>query len=99
MSVYVSVRARLKGDPKDIQQLHDQVTAATKAMAQAAGDVGHTIYLNAQDPRDFLGIDEWQSAEAFQKFASDPQIQQFFSQLFEGQPQVTIWSETNWNQW
>ena len=99
MSVYVSVRARLKGDPKDIQQLHDQVTAATKEMAMAAGDVGHKIYLNAQDPRDFLGIDEWQSAEAFQKFASDPQIQQFFSQLFEGQPEVTIWSATDWNQW
>ena len=99
MSVYVSVRARLKGDPKDIQQLHDQVTAATKEMAKAAGDVGHTIYLNAQDPRDFFGIDEWQSAEAFQKFASDPQIQQFFSQLFEGQPQVTMWSQTDWNQW
>lgn len=99
MSVFVTVRARLKGDPKNIQKLHDQVTTATKEAAKAAGDISHHIYLNAQDSRDFLGIDEWQSAEAFQKFSGNPQIQEFFGQLFEGQPQVTIWTNPGWNQW
>jgi quinol monooxygenase YgiN len=99
MPVIVTVRARLKAEPESIQLLHDQVTAATKAQAQAAGDLSHKVLLNPQDRRDFLGIDEWQSAEAFQQFASDPQILEFFSQLFEGQPEVSVWVNSGWNQW
>lgn len=99
MSVLVIVRARLKDDPENIKKLHDEVTKATKDMAQKAGDVGHKIYLGAQDPREFLGIDEWESAEAFQQFSSDPKIREFFGQLFEGRPEVTVWSESDWNQW
>jgi hypothetical protein len=43
MSVIVTVRARLKADPESTQALHDQVTGATKEMAQAAGDLSHKI--------------------------------------------------------
>lgn len=99
MSVTVTVRARLKADPQSMQKLHDGVTAATKEMAKAAGDLSHKVFLNPQDNRDFLGIDEWQSVEAFQKFASDPKIAEFFSQLFDGPPQVTVWINPGWNQW
>jgi quinol monooxygenase YgiN len=99
MSVIVTVRARLKAEPGSIQALHDQVTAATKEMAQAAGDLSHKVLLNPQDLRDFLGIDEWQSAEAFKEFSSNPQIMEFFSQLFEGQPEVSVWANPGWNQW
>lgn len=99
MSVIVTVRARLKAEPATIQALHDQVTAATKEMAQAAGDLSHKIFLNPQDQRDFLGIDEWQSPEAFQQFSSDPQIMEFFGQLFEGPPEVSVWVNSGWNQW
>src|SRR5215472_7043095 len=99
MAVIVTVRARLKADPESIQMLHDQVTTATKEQAQAAGDLSHKIFLNPQDRRDFLGIDEWQSAEAFQQFAGNPQIMEFFSQLFEGQPEVSDWINPGWNQW
>jgi quinol monooxygenase YgiN len=99
MSVIVTVRARLKAEPESIQTLHDQVTAATKEMAQAAGDISHKVFLNPQDRRDFVGIDEWQSAEAFQKFSGDPKIMEFFGQLFEGQPQASVWENPGWNQW
>jgi hypothetical protein len=57
----------LKNDPAASKALHDEVTRATKDMAVQAGDVGHLIYLGGQDARDFLGIDEWKSAEAFQQ--------------------------------
>ena len=99
MSVIVTVRARLKAEPESIQALHDQVTAATKEQAQAAGDLSHKVVLSPHDRRDFLGIDEWQSAEAFQQFSSNPQITEFFSQLFEGQPEVSVWVNPEWNQW
>jgi quinol monooxygenase YgiN len=68
-------------------------------MAMAAGDVSHRVFVNAQDERDFLGLDEWQSAEAFQKFSGDPKIAEFFGQLFDGQPQVTVWQNLEWIQW
>jgi hypothetical protein len=46
MSVIVTVRARLKAEPESTQMLHDQVTAATKEMAQAAGDISHKVVIN-----------------------------------------------------
>lgn len=99
MAVTISIRARLKADPATIQKIHDQVTGATKEMARQAGDISHVVYLSAQDPRDFLGIDVWQSPEQAQAFAGSPQIVEFFGQMFEGQPEVKIWTETDWNKW
>lgn len=97
--VLVTIRGRLRDDPESIRQIHDQVTAATKDMALQAGDVSHRVYLNPRDGRDFLGIDEWQSAEAVQAFSADPKIQEFFAQMFEGAPEVTIWEGSGWNEW
>jgi len=97
--VYVTVRGRLRDEPGAIKQIHDQVTAATKDMAMQAGDISHRVYRNPLDDRDFLGIDEWQSAEAVQAFSADPKIQEFFGQMFEGAPEVTIWEGSGWNEW
>lgn len=97
--VLVTIRARLRDDPEAIRQIHDGVTAATKDMAVQAGDISHRIYLNPQDRRNFLGIDEWQSAEAVQAFSANPQIQEFFSQMFDGLPEVTVWEGAGWNEW
>jgi quinol monooxygenase YgiN len=98
-AVTVVIRARLKGDRAAAQQLHDQVTGATREQALAAGDISHRVFLNPADPKDFLGIDEWQSAEAVSAFAGSPQITEFFGQLFEGQPDVTVWVSSGWNEW
>jgi quinol monooxygenase YgiN len=97
--VVVVVRARLKASPEEIQKLHDEVTGATKDVAIAAGDISHVTYLDPRDRRNFLGIDVWKSAESFQKFASDPKIQQFFGQMFEGQPDVSVWDESGFRKW
>jgi quinol monooxygenase YgiN len=99
MAVTITVRARLKGDPEAMRAIHDQVTAATKEMAKQAGDLTHRVFLNPTDQRDFLGIDEWQTAEHAQAFSGDPRIQEFFSQLFEGTPEVKVWAASGWNQW
>ncbi|MBI3185561.1 MAG: antibiotic biosynthesis monooxygenase [Myxococcales bacterium] len=98
MAVTVTVRAKLK-DPKNAQKQHDELTRGTKEMAKQAGDISHKVFIGVQDPRAFLGIDEWQSAEQFQKFFSDPKIQQVFGQLFDGQPEVTVWENNGWFQW
>jgi quinol monooxygenase YgiN len=99
MAVTVLIRARLRDAPATARALHDQVTGATKELAKGAGDISHRTFRNPGDPRDFLGIDEWVSAEAVQAFSSDPQIQDFFGRLFDGPPEVTIWESTGWNEW
>lgn len=99
MAVLVTIRGRLRDEPEAIKKIHDEVTAATKDMAQQAGDISHRVYLNPQDPRDFLGIDEWKTAEAVQGFSANPQIQKFFGQMFGSPPEVTIWEDHGWNQW
>ena len=99
MAVTITIRARLKSDPATIQKIHDEVTGATKEMARQAGDISHVVYLDAQDPREFLGIDTWQSAEQAMGFAASPQIVEFFGRMFEGQPEVKIWRDSGWNRW
>lgn len=97
--VLVTIRARLRDDAEVIRKIHDDVTGQTKEMALQAGDISHRVYLNPRDGRDFLGIDEWKSADAVQTFSAAPQIQEFFAQMFEGQPEVTIWEAAGWNEW
>ena len=97
--VLVTIKGRLRDDPAAIQKIHDAVTGATKDMAVQAGDLSHRVYLNPMDNKDFLGIDEWQSAEAVQAFSANPQIQEFFGQMFEGAPEVTIYEGSGWNEW
>jgi quinol monooxygenase YgiN len=97
--VLVTIKGRLRDDPAAIKQIHDSVTAATKDMALRAGDISHKVYLNSQDGRDFLGIDEWESVDAVMAFSADPQIQEFFGQMFEGMPEVSVWSAAGWNEW
>lgn len=99
MAVTITVRARLKGDAGSIKKIHDEVTGATKEMARQAGDISHAVYLNPMDERDFLGIDVWQSPEQAQAFAGSPQIQEFFGNMFEGEPEVKVWVESGWNRW
>ena len=95
----VVIRARLRGNQASARQLHDQVTAATREMAIAAGDVSHRVFLNPADPRDFLGIDVWRSAEQMAAFSANPQIGEFFGKLFDGAPEVTVWVNSGWNEW
>jgi quinol monooxygenase YgiN len=97
--VTVIIRARLKGDPTAAQQLHDQVTGATREQALAAGDLSHRVFLDPTDPMAFLGIDEWRSADAVAAFAGSPQIQEFFAQLFDGPPEISVVVPSDWNQW
>jgi quinol monooxygenase YgiN len=99
MAITVVVSAKLRGDAKAMKKLHDEVTTATKEMAKAAGDLSHVTYLDPTDPKAFLGIDVWKSVEEFQAFAGNPKIQEFFGQMFEGQPEVKVWTESGWNKW
>ncbi len=96
--VTVLVYGQLR-DPASAQGLHDAVTVSTRAQAEAAGSLSHRTYLNPEDPRDFLAVDEWPSVDAFRAFASDPRIEDFFGRLFEGEHRVRVYVSSGWTEW
>ena len=95
---YVSiVRAKLKGaDPSVAQKAHDATVEQLSAMTRPMGATGHRAYLNPKNQMEFLAIDRWNNFEGLQKFMGDPKVAQAFGNLFEGQPDITIWSESDW---
>jgi len=99
MKYTVTIRGRLRESPAGAKKYHDDVTRATKDSAKQAGDITHDVYLDPQDQRAFLGVDTWSSLEGLQKFAGSPQIKDFFGKLFEGEPEVRVWVDSEWNRW
>jgi hypothetical protein len=90
MAVLVTIRGQLPDDPETIRNLHDEVTAATKEMVLQAGTspTGCTA-----TPR--MTGSSWVSTSGrtprpCRSSRPTPQIQEFFGQLFEGAPEVTI---------
>ena len=99
MKYTVTIRGRLREGPAAAKKYHDDVTRTTKDAAKQAGDITHDVYLDPQDQRAFLGVDTWSSLEGLQKFAGSPQIKDFFGKLFEGEPEVRVWVDSDWNRW
>ena len=99
MKFTVTIRGRLREGQGAAKKYHDDLTRATKDAAKQAGDLTHVVYLDPQDPKAFLGIDTWSTLEGLQKFAASPQIKEFFAKLFEGEPEVRVWVDSDWNTW
>lgn len=96
MNYITVVRARLKGSTKEAQMAHDATVEQLSAMTRPMGAIGHKPHLNPQDPKEFLAIDTWNNLEGLQKFMSDPKVAEAFGNLFEGQPDISIWAESDW---
>jgi len=99
MKYTVTIRGRLRDRQAAAKKYHDEVTGATKDAARKVGDLTHFVYLDPKDPQAFLGIDTWSSLEGIQAFAGSPQIREFFGKLFDGEPEVHVWVDSDWNQW
>lgn len=95
MQFVVTVRGMLK-DPMNAQKVHDATVAAISPLGRAQGNTGHMTFLNAQNPKEFFAMDVWTNMEAIQKLYSDPNLAAEFGKLFEGRPDVTIWTNTGW---
>ncbi len=95
---YISVlRARLTGtDPKAAQKVHDATVGQLSSMTRPMGAVGHRAYLNPEKPMDFLAVDRWNNIEGLKKFLGDPKVAEAFGALFEGQPDISVWAESDW---
>jgi hypothetical protein len=68
-------------------------------MSKPMGSTGHYPYVNVQDGGEFFAIDLWDNLEGIQKLYSDPSLASELGKMFEGQPEVTIWTNTGWFQY
>lgn len=98
MRYIVTVRGKLKGTNEQAHQAHDAIVSRISPMGKQMGNTSHQTYLNVQDGNEFFAIDVWNNLEAIQKLYSDPTMAAEFAKMFEGQPQVTIWSDAGWLQ-
>jgi len=98
MKTIVTVRGRLKAENADeARKGHDATVDRLMPISQPLGAIGHAAYLNPQDPREFLAVDTWKSMEGLQQFMSHPENPgAAIAALFEGQPDITVWSEAGW---
>ena len=97
MNYITVVRAKLKGsDQKAAQKAHDATVDQLSKMTRPMGAISHRAYLNPQSPMEFLAVDSWNNLEGLQKFMSDPKTAEAFGTLFEGKPDISIWSESDW---
>jgi quinol monooxygenase YgiN len=93
MGYMTTVRARLRNpDQAAAMQHHNDIVAKLRPQGEPLGGVGHSTFAKADDPRDFLALDRWDSMEGLQKFMGDPAVQQEIGSLFEGPPEVTVWA-------
>ena len=95
MKFIVTVRGMLK-DPATAQKVHDATMAAVAPLSKTQGSVGHQTFLNAATPKEFFAVDTWDNLEGIQKLYGDPNLAVEFGKLFEGSPQVTVWTNTGW---
>jgi hypothetical protein len=99
MSVYITV---VRGQLKKAESLeenkaaHDAINVPLQTLGKSLSAIGHRAYLNAENPKEFLGIDTWTTLEGPQRLFSDPKLAAEFEQLFEEMPQVSYWRASGW---
>jgi quinol monooxygenase YgiN len=97
MNYITVVRGKLKAaDLAEAQAAHDAIVAKLSAMTRPLGAIGHQPYLNPQSPGEFLAIDTWNNLEALQQFLSNPDVAAELGGMFAGQPDVSVWAESDW---
>ena len=93
MPFYTTVRGRLKdSDQGAAMEAHNTVVSRLRPHNEPLGGVGHRVYADVQDPREFMAMDTWESMEGLRQAMGDPEVQSAIGSLFEGPPQVSIWS-------
>jgi heme-degrading monooxygenase HmoA len=93
MSVVITLR--LKADPSRLQEVMPSNEARWQAVNGRAKGLGaiHHRFIAGADGTEILVLDEWESAEAFQKFfeASDD-IRAIMGEVgVTSEPEVTFW--------
>jgi len=97
MKYIVVVRGKLKSSQEEAKAVHDAILEQLPLIGRPLGAIGHQPYLNVQNSNEFLSIDTWTSLEGLQKFMGDSKVAEAFGNLFDGIPEVSIFSESGWS--
>ena len=93
MPFYTTVRGRLNNtDPQKAMEVHNGIVARVTPVNEKLGATGHRVYVNVQDPMEFLAMDTWESLEGLQQAFGNPDTRAEIGSMFDGEPQVTIWA-------
>lgn len=94
MAWITTVRGRLReDDPTRARDQHNEIVDGLRERTAPLGGTGHMVFASAEDPREFLAVDRWESLEGLQQFMGDPATGQAIGGMFDGPPQVTVWAE------
>jgi len=96
MKYIVTVYGTLKGNSEEAGKIHNEIITKLSPVSKSMGSIGHQTYLNTQNNKQFFSVDTWDNLEGIQKLYSDPNMAAEFAKMFEGQPDVTVWSESGW---
>ena len=95
----VIMMLRVKADPKRLQEVINGDESRTQAVNTRAKELGaiHHRFLASADASEVIVLDEWESAEGFQKFfESSPEIAQIMAETgVTSEPEVTFWHEVD----
>ena len=95
MSVFITLR--IKADPSRLQEAMASNEARWQAINSRAKGLGaiHHRFMASADGTEIIVLDEWESAEAFQKFfESSPEVAQIMADTgVTSEPEVTFWHE------
>ncbi len=98
MKGIVIVRGLSKDLPeKEIREAHDRLLENLKGPGGALGNTGHRAYRNSSNPKELMVIDIWEKMSGAEKLMSNPELPGELEKFFDGMPDVTIWSETDWD--
>lgn len=91
MGYITTVRARLREpDPTGAMAQHNSILGRLRPRGEPLGGVGHMVFANAQDPREFLAVDRWETIEGLRSFMGGSAVQAEIGALFDGPPDVTV---------
>lgn len=97
MRYVVIVRGRLKAVPdSEAEAAHQALFDKLSERARSLGNTGHLPLRGAQDSREFVVIDVWESLEGLRAIMDDPALAEDLATLYDGPPEVTVWQDTGW---
>ena len=93
MPFFTTVRGKQNhADPQAALELHNSIVAELRQRNEPLGGSGHRVFVNVQDPMEFLALDTWESMEGLQQAFGNPDSVAKMGSMFDGQPEATIWS-------
>ncbi len=101
MGYIVTVRGILKGtDEQASKQAHDATAAQAQAVGKSFGNLHHQPYLSVDNPREFFDVDVWNDdLEGLRKFFGDPGMAKVLGELFDGMPEIRVYTDKGWLRW